>query len=183
MDEPIDSESIASVLSVPGSKQGSHFLDDPNDCPHQDSAKTRLRPAVGEDESCRGRSPRSFPHPVGGVFAGAGRIGTVRSPLRHQGFGKVGWPPLVRRHTDMFSGTRTGSDEVIPAPPARSGILAAPPCARATASTKASPRPCPGELLRLTNRLKIRLPMSGGNPGPLSSNTRSAAPGAKGVEY
>lgn len=82
-----------------------------------------------------------------------------------------------RCHVDTVSRTWTGSNKVITAPlPARSEILAAPPWARTTASTKASPRPCPGECFPFTKRSKARPPISGGNPGPLSSIASSADP-------
>lgn len=73
--------------------------------------------------------------------------------------------------------TLAGRERVIAAPPAGfSESLAVPPCALITASTKASPRPCPCDCFPLTKRSNARLLMSGGNPGPLSSTTTIADP-------
>lgn len=81
-----------------------------------------------------------------------------------------------RSHYAGFS-TMAGSERVTTAPPpGLPEILAVPPCARTTASTKASPSPCPCECLPRTNRSNARVLMSGENPGPLSSITSTADP-------
>jgi len=73
--------------------------------------------------------------------------------------------------------TMAGSERVTTAPPhGLPEILAVPPCARTTASTKASPRPCPCEFFPRTNRSNARALMSAENPGPLSSITSTADP-------